>query len=135
MAYTITTQPQSQTVVPGQNTNFSVSATTSLDPLSSSVTYAWYTSAGNTVTNVAGHGATNNTFVFDPQIGNNGLGFFATVNGLSADAGQTQTLRTTLTSNLAILTVNEDVAPYDVQDVWPETGRERHTRLRLLGYI
>ena len=132
MAFTISPQPQSQTAVTGQNTTFTVAGSTSINPLSAGFTYAWYTSSGATVTNVAAADANNTSYTIDPQLNQNGLGVFATVNCLS---GAPLTLQTTLTSNLAILTVVEDVPPFNTFDVWPETGQERHRRLRLLGYV
>lgn len=132
MAFTISNHPQSQTVVTGQNTTFTVQGSTSINPLSAGFTYAWYTSSGATVTNVAAANAGNTSYEIDPQLSQSGLAVFATVNCLS---GAPLALQTTLSSNLAILTVTEDVAPFDVYDVFPETGRERHRRLRLLGYI
>ena len=132
MAFTISTQPQSQSAVIGQNTTFTVQGSTSLNPLSAGFTYAWFTSSGATITNVSPAAAGNTSFVFDPQISDNGLGIFATVNCLS---GAPLTFQRTLTSTVAILTVAEDVAPFNTYDVWPESGRERHRRLRLLGYI
>ena len=129
MAFTISTQPQSQTVVTGQNTTFTVAGSTSINPLSAGFTYTWYTSSGTTVTTA---GVTTSSYIIDPQLSQNGIRIFATVGCLS---GAPLTLQTTLTSNGAILTVTEDSAPFDTYDVWPETGRERHLRLRLLGYI
>lgn len=132
MAFTISTQPQSQSVVTGQNTTFTVQGSTSINPLSAGFTYAWFTSSGNTVTNVAAADANNTSYTIDPQLGQTGLAIFAVVNCLS---GAPLTLQQSLTSNRVILTVSEDVAPFDTYDVWPETGRERHLRLRLLGYV
>jgi hypothetical protein len=132
MAFTISTQPQSQSAFIGQNTTFTVAGSTSINPLSAGFTYAWFTSSGATVTNVVAAAEGNTSYIIDPQLSQNGLGIFATVNCLS---GAPLTLQRTLTSNLAILTVTEDSAPFDTYDVWPESGKERHRRLRLLGYI
>jgi hypothetical protein len=132
MAFTISTQPQSQSGFIGQNTTFTVAGSTSLNPLSAGFTYAWYTSSGATITNVAAAAENNTSYTIDSQLSQSGLGVFATVNCLS---GAPLTFQTTLTSNLAILTVTEDSAPFDTYDVWPESGKERHRRLRLLGYI
>lgn len=132
MAFTISVQPQTQSAFIGQNTTFTVQGSTSLNPLSAGFTYAWFTSSGTTVTNVIPAGASNTSYEIDPQLSQSGLGVFATVNCLS---GAPLTFQTTLTSNLAILTVTEDSAPFDTYDVWPESGKERHRRLHLLGYI
>lgn len=132
MAFTISTQPQSQSAFIGQNTTFTVQGSTSLNPLSAGFTYAWFTSSGATVTNVLPAAANNTSYEIDPQLSQNGLGIFATVNCLS---GAPLTFQRTLTSSLAILTVTEDLAPFDTYDVWPESGKERHRRLRHLGYV
>lgn len=133
MPFTFLTQPQSRSAVPGQNTTFTVQASSNdVVPLSAAYTYQWYTS-GATINAAAG--ATSSSYTFDPVLANNGLGFFATSSFLSGAGGNPSTFVSLITSNLAILTVAEDVPPFDTYDVGPETGRERHLRLRLLGYI
>jgi hypothetical protein len=131
MAFTFLTQPQSQSAVPGQNTTFTVQASSNdVDSLSAAYTYQWYTS-GATIAQIAD--ATSASYTIDPLIGDNGKGFIATSIFLSG--APATTVVTTITSNLAILTVAEDAPPFDVYDVGSETGRQRHLRLRLLGYI
>jgi hypothetical protein len=132
MAFTISTQPQTQSAFVGQNTTFTVQGSTSVNPLSAGFTYAWFTSSGATVTNVSVAAAGNTSYTIDPQLNQNGLGIFAIVNCLS---GAPLTFQRALTSNVAILTVTEDSAPFNIYDVYPESGKERHRRLRLLGYI
>ena len=112
----ITSQPTSRTVVPGQNTTFTVTASADYTP----VTFAYKWS----------NGPTTQSFTIDPLIGDNGNTYSVSVSALSADVAVA-----TVTSNTVTLTVNEDVNPYDDYDRGPETGRERHRRLRLLGYI
>jgi len=112
----ITTQPTSQTVVPGQNTTFSVTASADFSPVT--YNYRW------------SNNATTQSITIDPLIGNNGNTFSVTVSALSAGV-----LQATVNSLTATLTVQEDVKPFDTYDVGPETGRERHRRLRLLGYV
>jgi hypothetical protein len=131
MAFTFLTQPQSQSAVPGQDTTFTSQASSNdVTPLSANYTYQWYTSGG-TVAAVAG--ATSSSYTIDPLIVDNGKGFIVTSTFLSG--APATTFVETITSNLAILTVAEDVKPFDTYDVGTETGRERHLRLRLLGYI
>jgi hypothetical protein len=124
MAYIISPQPISLTAVPGQDSTFTVGGSANIN----NVTYAyqWYLSAGATRTPITG--ATNASYTIDPLMGDSGKTFFATVSG--NDSGTAM-----LTSSNAFLTVIEDVPPFDVFDLGPETGRERHRRLRLLGYI
>lgn len=115
-AVIITSQPVSLTAVPGQNSTFSVTA--SADFPSPTFNYRW------------SNAATTQSIVIDPLIGNNGNTYSVSVSALSAS-----TVMATVTSNVATLTVNEDVPPFNVFDLGAETGRERHMRLRLLGYI
>ena len=131
MAFTFLTQPQSQSVVPGQDTTFTVLASSDEVPaLSADYTYQWYTSASNgTVTSRVD----DNSYTFGPLITDNGLAFFATSTFLSG--APATTFVEMITSDSAILTVTEDTPPFDVYDVGSETGRQRHLRLRLLGYI
>jgi hypothetical protein len=131
MAFIFLTQPQSQSAVPGQNTTFTSQASSNdVTPLSAAYTYQWYTSGG-TVAAIAG--ASSASYTFDPLITDNGKKFFVTSTFLSG--APATTVVATITSNVAVLTVAEDVKPFDTYDVGPETGRERHLRLRLLGYI
>lgn len=133
MAFTFLSQlsTQSLTAVPGQDATFTVqSSSNDVPALSAAYTYQWYTSASNgTVTaRVA-----DSSYTFDPLITDNGLAFFATSNFLSGSPATTFVRQ--ITSSRAILTVREDVPPFDVYDRGPETGRQRHLRMRLLGYI
>lgn len=124
MAYTISLHPVSVTTVPGQDTTFTVQG--SADSVNTTFTYQWYLSANSTIQSIAG--ANETTYLIDPTLGNSGEIFFATVSGSDVSTPM-------LTSNRATLTVNEDVTPFDTYDVWPETGRQRHLRMRHLGYI
>ena len=133
MAFTFLSQlsTQSQTVVPGQNTTFTVqSSSNDVSSLSAAYTYLWYTSAS---TGTVTPRVTSASYTFDPLIGDNGLAFFATSNFLSGAPATTFVRQ--ITSTRAILTVQEDVAPFNVYDVGAETGRQRHLRLRNLGYV
>ncbi len=131
MSFIIAQNPQSLSAVVGQDTTFTVVASTSINPLSAGFTYSWYTSAGSSITNVAS--ATNiNSYTIDPLASQNGLKVFAVVNCLS---GSPLTFRTALTSTAATLTILQTNFPFNNFTVWPETGPERHKRLRHLGYI
>ena len=118
----ITTQPQSVTVVPGQNTTFTVVGSADFAP--ATFNYQWRL-GGTPIT-----GATSNSYFIDPLVDNNGNMFSVSVSALSAGVSLAS-----VNSNNATLTVQEDTPPYDVFDKGTETGRDRHRRLRLLGYI
>lgn len=134
MPFTFQTQPQSQSAVPGQDTTFiAVASSDDVPALSARYTYQWSTVVAGVSTTIPG--ATSSTYTFDPLLGDNGRGFFTTSTFLSGPGGNPSTLVSTITSDLALLTVAEDVAPFDVYDVGTETGRQRHLRLRHLGYI
>ena len=130
MAFIISSQPQALTAVPGQDVTFSVTASTAFTPLTSiTYNYQWY------VNNGVVSGATNSSFVLDPVIEDNGDSIFAIVTVLSGTTPPLSAQVTTLSSDRVTLTVQEDSFPFNVYDVAPETGRQRHLRLRLLGYI
>lgn len=134
MPFTFQTNPQSQSAVPGQDTTFTaVASSNDVSALSAVYTYQWGTIVSNVSSVVPG--ATSSTYTFDPLIGDNGRGFFATSTFLSGAGGNPSTVVSTITSSPAFLTVAEDVPPFDQFDAGSETGRERHRRLRHLGYI
>ena len=112
----ITQQPVSLTAVPGQNSTFSVTASADFSP----VTFAYKWS----------NDATTQSITIDPLIGDNGNTYSVSVSALSGAVAVA-----TVASDSVTLTVNEDVKPFDTYDVGSETGRQRHLRLRLLGYI
>lgn len=131
MAFTFLTNPQSQSAVPGQNVTFSAQASSNdVTPLSAAYTYQWYVS-GAAINAIAG--ATSASYEIDPLITDNNKRFFVTAVFLSGSPATTFVAQ--ITSSSALLTVAEDVKPFDTYDVGPETGRQRHLRLRLLGYI
>jgi hypothetical protein len=117
----ITTQPQSITVVPGKDTTFTVVGSADFN-----ATYGYQWKLGGTP--IAG--ATSNSYFIDPLMTNNGNVFSVSVSALSAGVSLAS-----VNSNNATLTVQEDIPPFNVFDKGKETGRERHRRLRLLGYI
>jgi hypothetical protein len=112
----LTQQPVSLTAVPGQDSTFSVTASADFAP----VTFAYKWS----------NNATTPSIVIDPLIGDSGNTYSVSVSALSGAVAVA-----TVNSSTATLTVNEDVKPFDAYDVGSETGRQRHLRLRLLGYI
>ena len=112
----ITSQPVSLTAVPGQNSTFSVTASANFSPVTFS--YRW------------SNNATTQSITIDPLIGDNGNTYSVSVSALSAGVAVD-----VVTSSSATLTVFEDMPPFNVFDLGSETGRERHLRLRLLGYI
>lgn len=117
----ITTQPQSLTAVPGQNSTFTVVPSADF---SATFGYQWELS-GTPIS-----GATASSYFIDPLMTDNGKVFSVSVSALSG-----QVSLASVESNEATLTVQEDTPPYDVFDKGTETGRDRHRRLRLLGYI
>ena len=134
MAFIFLTNPQSQSAVPGQDTTFTALASSNDVPaLSARYTYQW----GTIVSNVSSviPGATSSTYVFDPLIGDNGRRFYTMSTFLSGPGGNPSTVVRTITSSPALLTVAEDAPPFDVYDAGTETGRQRHLRLRHLGYV
>jgi hypothetical protein len=112
----LTQQPVSLTAVPGQDSTFSVTASANFTP----VTYTYKWSSGQSTQSI----------IIDPLMSDNGNTYSVSVSALSAS-----TVMATISSNVATLTVKEDVAPFDTFDQGKETGRERHRRLRHLGYV
>jgi hypothetical protein len=135
MPFTVITQPQSQSAVPGQDTTFTVQASSNDVPaLSARYTYQWSTIVGSVTSTIPD--ATSTSYVFDPLLGNNGNRFVAVATFLSGAGGNPSTFVSRVTSNQAILTVAEDgTYPFNLFDLGSETGQERHRRLRHLGYV
>jgi len=107
----------------GQDTTFSVVASADF----STATYAYQWKKGETAIS----GATNSSYKFDAlssTIGN----YTVSVSALSAGISQA----TVNSGTISLSSVAEDsVKPFDVYDRGLESGRERHRRLHLLGYI
>ena len=120
----IKNQPASVTAVPGENTTFFVIPSADFSP--ASYAYQWLRD------NVNINGATSSSYFIDPLSADNGASFTAAVSALS---GSPLTTVATVTSNPAVLTVAADAGPYQFWAVYPESGEERHTRLRHLGYV
>lgn len=120
----ITKQPASVTTVPGQNTTFAVTPSADFSP--ASYAYQWCLSGVNIP------GATSSTYFIDPLLTDNGALFTVVVSALS---GSPLTSVATVTSNEVTLTVAADAGPYKHWAIYPESGEERHARLRHLGYV
>jgi hypothetical protein len=119
----ITTQPQSVTVAPGQNTTFTVVG--SADFSSPIYNYQW--ERGGTPIS----GATSNSYTIDPVLGDSGSLFSVSVSALSGAVP----LASANSSN-ATLTVQAGTSIYDRFYVGgKESGQERHRRLRHLGNL
>lgn len=118
----LTQQPVSLTAVPGQDSSFTVTA--SADFAVTSYNYQWKVGGVNIT------GATQRTFKFDPLIGDNGKTFTVSVSALSGIVSQA-----TILSNPATLTVIPESLPFVRFAYGNESGRERFTRLRHLGYV
>lgn len=117
--FIITTQPQSASLVNGQDNTLSVGVSANYSP--ATYLYQWRKDG------LAISGATSQTyFQTAPTSGT----YSVVVSALSATS-----FISSLTSDGAALVVSEDVPPFNSYDVGAETGRQRHLRLRLLGYI
>lgn len=117
--FIITTQPQSASLVNGQDVTLSVGVSADYSP----ATYLYQWSKDSSPIS----GATSQTYFQTAPIAGT---YSVTVSALSSTD-----FIGSLTSASALLTVSEDVPPFNSYDVGAETGRERHLRLRLLGYI
>jgi hypothetical protein len=111
----------------GQDTTFSVVASADF----STATYAYQWKKGGTAIS----GATDNSYKFDALTANLGT-YMVSVSALSANGTGTWTQATVNSGNIVFASVAEDaVKPFDTYDLGVESGRERHRRMRLLGYI
>jgi hypothetical protein len=123
----IQTQPVSVSVVPGQDTTFSVVPSANF-----SATYSYQWRLGG----VPIAGATSPSYFIDPLIGDNSKSFTVSVSALSAAPQLSATVAmATVVSNAAILTVTEPNYPFSVFEKGKETGVQRFRRLRHLGYV
>jgi hypothetical protein len=122
----IQTQPQSVSVIVGQDTTFTVVPSSNFIP--SSYAYQWR------VGGVAIAGATSSSYSIDPVIGDGNKSFTVSVSALSSTAGGFVSVAN-VTSNAAVLTVSADAGIFKNFAVYPETGEQRFLRLRNLGYV
>lgn len=111
----------------GQDTTFSVVASADF----STATYSYQWRKGG----IAISGATNSSYKFDALTANLGT-YTVSVSALSATSSGTFSQATVNSGNIVLSTVAEDsVKPFDTYDINGESGRERHRRMRLLGYV
>lgn len=107
----------------GQDTTFSVVASADF----STATYAYQWKKGGTSIS----GAINSSYTFDALASTLGV-YTVSVSALSAGVSQA----VVNSGNITLSSVAEDtVKPFDVYDRGTESGRERHRRMHLLGYI
>lgn len=111
----------------GQDTTFSVVASASWP--TATYTYQWL-KGGTPIS-----GATASSYKFDAIPGTEGT-YTVSVSGLSATASGTFAQAVSASAGIVLQAPIEDpVKPFDTFDLGLESGRERHRRLRLLGYI
>ncbi len=129
-AVNFTLQPVASTIFVGTGTTFTIEASTTID--SPTYSYQWSVSSAS-LTNITG--ATTSTLGIDPNFSDSGNVYYCSVSalsttnvGLCAAGWQTST-------GARITVIDNPEPPYNTQDVYPESGLERHRRLYLLGYI
>jgi hypothetical protein len=125
-----TTQPVASTIFVGTNTTFSVEA--SADIANPSYTYQWSVST-TSLSDIAG--ATSSTLGIDPNFSDSGNVYTVSVSALSATSTGLSATGAATSTGARITVIDNPVPPYNTQDVYPESGIERHRRLYLLGYI
>lgn len=138
----LTTQPASTlSVVPNQNTTFTVAASADFPTIS--YTYQWKKAADGgaieSATNIAG--AVNATYFFEPASGDDGFKYYCTVNALSATSSGPASQASVNSAGVA-LTVNASTT--EIYHKWvpksndpnplKESGAERFRRMHNLGY-
>jgi hypothetical protein len=137
----LTSQPTTLSVVPNQNTTLTEVA--SADFNVSSYTYQWRRSAtagGAIGASVAISGATDSSYFFEPVSGDDNYKYYCVVNGLSATSSGF-TSQASVSSTGLTLTVAADTSVFDRwtpkagdPNLLNESGKERFTRMRHLGY-
>ena len=111
----------------GQDTTFSVIPSASW--ANATYSYAWQKNAA------AISGATSSSYTFDALTGTLGT-YSVVVSALSATSTGIAPRASVVSGNITLASVAEDTTkPFDVYDLGTESGRERHRRLRHLGYI
>jgi hypothetical protein len=125
-----TTQPVASTIFVGTDTTFSVDV--SSDITSPTYTYQWSVST----TSLADiPGATTSSLLIDPNFSDSGNVYTVSVSALSATSTGLSAAAIAVSDGARITVIDNPTPPYNTQDVYPESGIARHTRLRLLGYI
>jgi hypothetical protein len=125
-----TTQPVASTIYVGTNTTLSVNLSSDID--NPTYTYQWSVSS-TSLTNIAG--ATTASLGIDPNFSDDGNVYTVSVSALSSTNTGLSAAATAVSTGARILVIDDPVPPFTVLDVWPESGKERQRRLRLLGYI
>lgn len=134
-----TSKPASSlSVVPNQNTTFTVAAST--DVLNSTFRYQWKkTPSGGLIGNI--EGATSSSYSFEPQTEDNGAAYSCRVDAMSATSSGLVSQANATFSPALTLTVAADATTFarwtpKANDPNPlnESGPERFQRMRTLGY-
>lgn len=129
----LTSQPGATlSVVPNQNTTFTVAASADYNVVSYS--YQWKRNGSNVV------GATNASYKFEPALADNGLTYTCVVSGLSATSTGNVAQASRVSTGVT-LTVAADTGTFfkwtpKANDPNPlkESGAERFRRMRNLGF-
>ncbi len=129
----LTAQPASSlSAVPNQNTTFAVAASASYNI--AAYTYQWIRGTS------AIAGATDSIYKFEPALADTGLTYSCVVSGLSSN-GSGSVAQAYVISTGTELTVTVDTSIFSNWTPKPgqpnllnESGRERFTRMRHLGY-
>jgi hypothetical protein len=125
-----TTQPVASTIFVGTDTTFTVNVSSNV--VNPAYTYQWSVSAGSLAPVT---GATGSSLVIDPNFSNSGNVYSVSVSALSSTSSGLSAAAVAVSNGARITVIDNPVPPYNVQDIYPESGVARHTRLRLLGYI
>ena len=125
-----TTQPVASTIFVGTNTTLSVEASSNINV--NQYTYQWAVST-NSLANIAG--ATNSILNIDPNFSDTGSVYTVSVSALSSTNVGLSAAGWITSSGARITVIDNPTPPFNVMDVYPESGVVRHRRLRLLGYI
>jgi PPE-repeat protein len=125
-----TTQPVDSTIFVGTDTTLSVTVSSNI--LNPTYTYQW--SVSSTVLTTIPD-ATNSSLLIDPNFSDSGNIYTVSVSALSATSTGLSAVAFASSTGAKITVIDDPVPPFNVLDVYPESGRARHRRLRLLGYI
>lgn len=126
-----TTQPVASTIYVGTNTTFNVDVSTNLVN-STGYTYQWAVST-TSLADIAG--ATVASLTIDPNFSDSANVYTVSVSALSATSTGLSAALVSVSNGARITVIDNPEPPYNQQDVYPESGLERHRRLYLLGYI
>jgi hypothetical protein len=127
---TFTTQPVASTIYVGTNTTLVVQPATDIN--NPTYTYQWAVST-TSLANIAG--ATGPALGIDPNFSDSGNVYSVSVSALSTTNVGLSAAGWSTTNGARILVIDNPAPPFNVMDIWPESGVERQRRLRLLGYI